>query len=116
MFVLYLAQRAPIVANPIICERYIKRADMNRGPLLLSHKLNTHFLSSKQDLVCVMHHGCDKTGKSICGILSPTLMEGAHLFVRTLGYYRNPPSSIQEERDYHPRVIVQSIGSKNRFI
>ena len=90
VFVLYLAQRAPIVANPIICERYIKRADMNRGPLLLSHKLNTHFLSSKRDLVYVMHHGCDKTGKSICGILSPTLMEGAHLFVGTLGYYRNP--------------------------
>lgn len=63
---------------------------MNRGPLLLSHKLNTHFLSSKRDLVYVMHHGCDKTGKSICGILSPTLMEGAHLFVWTLGYYRNP--------------------------
>ena len=63
---------------------------MNRGPLLLSHKLNTHFLSSKRDLVYVMHHGCDKTGKSICGILSQTLMEGAHLLVGTLGYYCNP--------------------------
>lgn len=30
----------------------IDQKGMNKGPLLLSHKLNTHVLSSKQDLEC----------------------------------------------------------------